>query len=127
MKKFLIGFIAVILVLFIIGIIVPGDKNYENQKKEQLEQKESEDLSSMAFMQSQEFVKNELNFPEIASFDYKYVEQNTNNDYTIGGFVNSTNAYGVPIKREYKCVLHYKGGAKEDTENWELKYPILFE
>lgn len=117
-KKILISFIGVILVLFIVGFFLPSDK-----KQVSPTEVSNDDHASIAYMTSQNYVKQEVSTPEGVTFDAvpKYCKNEGNNNYRIVSYVT------LPITGQrlmYKCVLHYKGSDDLEDANWEVISPV---
>lgn len=91
------------------------EKEIADQKREQEETvtRNKED----AYFISQEFVKQDLRAPSTAVFpllsevNTQHLEGNT---YFVRAYVESSNSFGVQIRREFSCVVIKNG------ENWVL-------
>jgi hypothetical protein len=117
----------ILAVITIFGMIY--DHSKENKDKEVTEIAKPEDHSTMAYITSQGFVKQSMNFPEEADFDStpKYCKNEGDNDYRIVGSVVGKNGFGVKIRQTFKCVLHYNGGDENEDSSWEIVEPVSFE
>jgi len=82
---------------------------------------------SMAYIQSQAYVKTALKSPASAKFpfaDYEY-KKYEDDSYLITSYVDAQNNFGAMIRNNYTAVLKYLGGEDADPNNWELKELII--
>ena len=79
--------------------------------------------TEMAYIISQNYVKNSMNFPSESDFPFypKHTAEYKDNVYYIVGEVTGKNAFGVEIKHTYYCTLQYLGGDEGSLANWSLK------
>lgn len=68
--------------------------------------------TEMAFVMSQEFVKDRLVSPASAKFDYKPIKAYKLSDtdrigYRVTAYVDSQNRFGATIRTEYECDMYY--------------------
>jgi hypothetical protein len=71
---------------------------------------------------SEDFIKQDLRYPESADFSAFdcSTEKNDDGSYTILRKVSAKNAFGVESSFVYKVQLIFKGGEWTDTSNWDL-------
>lgn len=83
---------------------------------------EPKDLSTMAYVISQSYVKDNLKYPLEADFNLlPLATQNLgNNTYMVQGQVKTKNGFGVQIERFYDATLQYKGGEPAIASSWRL-------
>jgi hypothetical protein len=76
----------------------------------------------MAYVISQNYVKQKLTYPEEADFPTLPVssELNKDNVYNVIADVTTKNGFGVKIDVHYQCLLKFKGGDDADNNNWQL-------
>lgn len=82
---------------------------------------------TMAYIQSQAYVKTALKSPASAKFpfaDYEY-KKYEDDSYLITSYVDAQNSFGAIIRSDYSTVLKYLGGEDADPNNWELKKLII--
>lgn len=125
-KKILLFGVLPILLIVIILAMIPGDANYEKQKLEDqktvAEKPKEDDNTSAAYIMSQKYVKQRLNYPAEADFDFlpKLSEIQEGNLYRVVGGVTVKNAFGVKTEIQYLCRMKYLGGNALDVTSWEL-------
>jgi hypothetical protein len=115
--------VVVGMALFVIGVPIliiamlsggePAEKNTTSE--------------SMAFIQSNEFVKLFLKSPASADFpfaDYSYRESG-DGKYIITSYVDSQNSFGATLRNDYTAILKYNGGNDADIKNWKLEYLMM--
>lgn len=120
-KKRVSILITIIISATLIYIIYP--KGEENNEKNNIE-----DLSSKAFIISQDFVKNRLKSPASAIFsnynyNYKIIDSTK---IQIKSCVDSQNSFGAMLRTYYSVTVGYNGGRWMNENNWTL-YDIKFE
>jgi hypothetical protein len=120
------GFVLlIILFIFIVGLIVSDatDDNSSSNPATQLEQ----DLSSYAFVISQNFITSTLKAPSTADFPFlDFTAENLgNNRYKVTSYVDSQNGFGAMIRSNWQTVLKYNSGDTANPSSWILEKMIF--
>lgn len=97
----------------LIGAMWWGYHSWENDPKREIEQAQRDcDNSTMAYVMSQEFVKQRLKSP--ASADFPYINNRdviavSNHDCTfyVSAYVDAQNGFGAKIRTHYKATMKY--------------------
>jgi hypothetical protein len=73
-------------------------------------------------LNSEDFIKQDLNYPSTADFSIFdcSVDNNSDGSYTIMRKVGAKNAFGVESEFIYKVTLGFTGGNDLDIKNWKL-------
>lgn len=110
-------------------VISPYEENYEPtsniSKTEDYSSSGSNgsyDSDANPCLMSEDFIKQELNYPKEASFPFLdcHSTDNGGGKYTVLRKISTKNAYGMEKDYIYKVELRYKGGISVDIDNWEL-------
>lgn len=120
-KKILIYFGIPVFAFILLIVFMPTDS--DNETKQNTEQTaEKEDNTTAAYIISQKFVKQRLNYPAEADFDFlpKLSEIQEENLYRVVGGVTVKNAFGVKSEIQYLCRMKYLGGNALEITSWEL-------
>jgi len=81
------------------------------------------DISSMASIQCEFYVRDSLKSPSTAKFPsllLSDVEKLENNMYYVGSYVDAQNSFGAIIRNKYYCKIKYIGGDRYMQSNWNL-------
>lgn len=77
--------------------------------------------ASMAYIISQDCVKNKLKSPSTADFPFSdYKSEVDSNNYIIQSYVDSQNGFGATIRSDWQVKLKYIGGDQADPNSWQL-------
>lgn len=120
-KKIIIYFGIPVFAFILLIMLMPTDSDSET--KQNIEQiAEKEDNTTAAYIISQKFVKQRLNYPAEADFDFlpKLSEIQEENLYRVVGGVTVKNAFGVKSEIQYLCRMKYLGGNALEITSWEL-------
>ena len=73
-------------------------------------------------LMSEDFIKQDLNYPKTANFPFLdcHSTDNGNQTFTVLRKISAKNAFGVEKDYIYKVEMRYKGGTAVDINNWEL-------
>ena len=128
-KKAITGCLVVIIIFFIIifvgliGVFDDSKSSISDSGNKSTQIKQDSTSESMAYAQSQHYVKAILKSPSSAKFpwtDYNY-KKYEGNKYLISSYVDSQNSFGAMIRSDYAVVLTYLGGDDLDINNWQLE------
>lgn len=113
--------------IFIIVIIIFFFKHVYNVLSDSSDFFKDEDIKSIAYEKSQDFVKEELVYPSMTDFpDFSFIKDFITNKgegkYEIYSWVKFLNEDVVEIKKNYRCSL-----AIDEYGNWILEDIYLFE
>jgi hypothetical protein len=108
------------LVLSFLAIMIPGAIQVA------LDDAKMPQIHRNAYLISRDFVRDRLTAPSSASFPNSAdpgikVTPLGDDKYTVIGWVESKNAFGVLLKRQYRCTVRFTGG-----NNWHLEDTIVF-
>lgn len=118
--------VAVITVLFFVFIVWIVGYSYNDNPSGGTATRENRTSESMAFIQSQDYVKKILKSPSTADFPLTdYSHRNNGNVYTITSYVDSQNGFGAMIRSDYTATLRYLGGDDANSSSWELQKLIF--
>ena len=81
-----------------------------------------DDNSTMAKIQCQDFVRDNLRSPSSADFPFFAggAVAMGNNAYMVRSYVDAQNAFGAAIRNDYVCQIRFTGGESADIRNWDL-------
>jgi len=93
-----------------------------NRKNEMTIQDVTYQSSDNVCLNSEDFIKEDLNYPRTADFSIFdcSVENNNDGSYTVLRKVRAKNAFGVESEFIYKVSLGFIGGNDIDIKNWKL-------
>ena len=105
-------FIVILLILGLIAICLNSSGGGPSES----------DLSSMASIQCENYVRDGLKSPSTAKFPFLLsdVEKLENNMYIVRSYVDAQNSFGALIRNNYYCKIKYIGGEKGMQSNWNL-------
>jgi len=91
-------------------------------KERESRKKPNYQSSDNVCLNSEDFIKQDLNYPRTADFSIFdcSVENNNDGSYTILRKVRAKNAFGVESEFIYKVSLGFTGGNDIDIKNWKL-------
>ena len=101
MKKKIFTWIVIILVTLILvlcGIVINQGGGNSNP-------------STMASIQCENFVKNNLKSPSTANFpNLPMITDKGNGTFEVTGYVDAENSFGATLRNFFICDIHYTGG-----------------
>ena len=120
-----------LLLFVIIAFIIMGYAIFHSgSSTSSTTQAQPQDESSMAYIQSQQFVKQYLKAPSTASFPL-YLKAHITKDsanqnlYYLVSYVDAENGFGAKIRSNWATQVLYKGGDDGNPNDWELQSLIL--
>ena len=80
------------------------------------------DLSTMAVVQSRNYVRDSLSTPSTADFPWldHSVLATGNETYIVKSYVDAQNEFGATVRYHFVCKVRYTGGDHADQRNWAL-------
>jgi hypothetical protein len=90
-----------------------------------LEEKPNADKSTMAAIQCENFVKDQLKAPSTADFPGATAARvvrvsNESQGYQVASYVDAQNSFGAKIRSPYLCEVEWNGKESADRRNWQL-------
>lgn len=112
--------VAIVIIFFVgVTLLVKGCFNNEPSDIEKQEQQ-----TKKAFYMGQQFVRKYLNAPSSASFSNPYTDkidtyyrELVDGSYSVGGYVDAKNLFGVTLHKKWDAILIYQG-----ADEWRLKW-----
>lgn len=113
-KIILNSFLILVTIFILILIYRSCNSSSESSSKE--------DMSSSAYIISQDFVKQKLKSPSTADFPYLDYQSDciADNTWKVLSYVDSENIFGANIRTYFKVTLKYNGGEWTEKNNWTL-------
>jgi len=119
----------VMLVCVLVAIVIMGFVFYKSSNTNSTPQaQQPQDESSMAYIASQEYVKQALKSPASAKFP---LFANTTKDsakqnvYSVSAYVDSQNSFSALLRSNWTAQVLFKGGEDANPNNWELQSLII--
>lgn len=109
-KDIILGFVGLIVAISIVSSCSNKSGNTDP------------DQATMASIQCESFVKDQLkapasaDFPSIADHIYKVGD----NGYRIESHVDAQNSFGANLRSNYTCEIQWNGKDSADISNWTL-------
>ena len=116
-----------IAITIIIGLVVLANIGKDDAKTSTKVVKQNdystEDLSTYAFLASQEFVTHTLKSPSTAKFHMFDFRFNKLDSYTyqISSYVDSQNGFGAMIRTNFITKVRFTGGEPANYNSWQLE------
>jgi len=107
-SKFFVTIFVIIVALYILGSILPKDWTNDNT-----DYRYGQEM--LAYNYAEDFVKQGLKAPSTAKFPSlteksQSVKNNYDGSYKIDSWVDSQNAFGVMIRKNFSCTVVFENG-----------------
>lgn len=103
--------------IFVLIILLGGCNLFLCSDEEPPAAKKVEEEAGMAYIMSQDFLKERLKSPATADFPWQPERNIYNGDstFSISSYVDSQNGFGALIRTKYSAILKYNG-----NDSWSL-------
>jgi hypothetical protein len=110
------------IVLFMFSDFEPDGASPREGTPVTEESSAEDDNSTMAKVQCQNFVRDNLRSPSSADFPFFGGDAVAmgNNAWVVRSYVDAENAFGAALRNDYVCQLTFTGGDSADQRNWDL-------